>query len=77
MWANIPYMDPKGYCTIAWFSLIPEVQLEGAHFINDGRLTCKFGDLTVPVQTPKWLNTQVSKVGSGGRSCENYVENVL
>eukprot|EP00438_Fugacium_kawagutii_P008749 Skav206792 [mRNA] locus=scaffold1990:75587:81450:- [translate_table: standard] len=24
------------------------VQLEGAHFINDGRLTCKFGDLTVP-----------------------------
>ena len=24
------------------------VQLEGAHFINNGRLTCKFGDLTVP-----------------------------
>lgn len=26
-----------------------QVQLEGAHFINDGRLTCKFGDITVPV----------------------------
>ena len=52
---NQPEFPPRGpvvQCDISrrreW-PIRSEVQLEGAHFINDGRLTCKFGDLTVPV----------------------------